>query len=197
MGGTWAAGCWAAGREPSPQRLMLSPSAGVPCTENDYKLWSPSDERGSQCLLGHKTVFKRRTPHATCFNGEDFDRPVVVANCSCTRADYEWWVPVLPGRAVPSSPWGVRTLAWPLSLRKGRNHEKQIVVKHLSCATAGHCVHSSPHSASVTCGVGEAFPPGSCSLIQQRALGLFPCGHPTWHALRSMVGSSLFLGALL
>ncbi|KAH0623299.1 hypothetical protein JD844_031470 [Phrynosoma platyrhinos] len=62
---------------------------GVPCTENDYKLWSPSDERGNECLLGHKTVFKRRTPHATCFNGEDFDRPVMVSNCSCTREDYE------------------------------------------------------------------------------------------------------------
>ncbi|KAJ7304988.1 hypothetical protein JRQ81_010728 [Phrynocephalus forsythii] len=62
---------------------------GVPCTENDYKLWSPSDERGNECLLGHKTVYKRRTPHATCFNGEDFDRPVMVSNCSCTREDYE------------------------------------------------------------------------------------------------------------
>ncbi|NXP41491.1 SORL protein, partial [Leiothrix lutea] len=61
----------------------------VPCTENDYKLWSPSDERGNECLLGHKTVFKRRTPHATCFNGEDFDRPVMVSNCSCTREDFE------------------------------------------------------------------------------------------------------------
>lgn len=67
-------------------------SSGVPCTDNDYKLWSPSDERGNECLLGHKTVFKRRTPHATCFNGEDFDRPVVVSNCSCTREDYEWLV---------------------------------------------------------------------------------------------------------
>ncbi|NWH80072.1 SORL protein, partial [Piaya cayana] len=62
---------------------------GVPCTENDYKLWSPSDERGNECLLGHKTVFKRRTPHATCFNGEDFDRPIMVSNCSCTREDFE------------------------------------------------------------------------------------------------------------
>ncbi|XP_059532749.1 sortilin-related receptor [Myotis daubentonii] len=70
-------------------QVNATDALGVPCTENDYKLWSPSDERGSQCLLGHRTVFKRRTPHATCFNGEDFDRPVVVANCSCTRADYE------------------------------------------------------------------------------------------------------------
>ncbi|CAB1347775.1 unnamed protein product [Coregonus sp. 'balchen'] len=36
-------------------------------------------------------VYKRRTPHATCFNGEDFDRPVTVSNCSCTRQDYEWY----------------------------------------------------------------------------------------------------------
>lgn len=74
--------------------LLRSPTLslllGVPCTENDYKLWSPSDERGNECLLGHKTVFKRRTPHATCFNGEDFDRPVMVSNCSCTREDFEW-----------------------------------------------------------------------------------------------------------
>lgn len=77
--------------------------SGVPCTENDYKLWSPSDERGNECLLGHKTVFKRRTPHATCFNGEDFDRPVVVSNCSCTREDYEWFVlSACPGSGVTS-----------------------------------------------------------------------------------------------
>ncbi|XP_069081125.1 sortilin-related receptor [Pleurodeles waltl] len=62
---------------------------GVSCMETDYKLWSPSDERGNDCLLGRKTVFKRRTPHATCFNGEDFDRPIMTSNCSCTREDYE------------------------------------------------------------------------------------------------------------
>nr|XP_033774457.1 sortilin-related receptor isoform X1 [Geotrypetes seraphini] len=62
---------------------------GVACTEGDYKLWSPSDERGNECLLGRKTIFKRRISHATCFNGEDFDRPIVVSNCSCTREDFE------------------------------------------------------------------------------------------------------------
>ncbi|XP_067826959.1 sortilin-related receptor isoform X2 [Heptranchias perlo] len=62
---------------------------GVPCSETDYKLWSPSDEHGNECLLGRKIVYKRRTPHATCFNGEDFDRPITVSNCSCTREDYE------------------------------------------------------------------------------------------------------------
>lgn len=95
--------------------LCLFLFLGVPCTENDYKLWSPSDERGNECLLGHKTVFKRRTPHATCFNGEDFDRPVVVSNCSCTREDYEWCVPPpWPG------PWVVSYLLCSVRLKDGR-----------------------------------------------------------------------------
>ncbi|XP_075046529.1 sortilin-related receptor [Mixophyes fleayi] len=70
-------------------QVNASDVLGVPCSENDYKLWSPSDERGNECLLGRKTVFKRRTPHATCFNGEDFDRPITTSNCSCTREDFE------------------------------------------------------------------------------------------------------------
>ncbi|XP_048838564.1 LOW QUALITY PROTEIN: sortilin-related receptor [Brienomyrus brachyistius] len=70
-------------------QVNASDVLGVPCTEADYKRWSPSDERGNGCLLGRELVFKRRTPHATCFNGEDFDRPITVTNCSCTRQDYE------------------------------------------------------------------------------------------------------------
>ncbi|XP_041425155.1 sortilin-related receptor isoform X2 [Xenopus laevis] len=70
-------------------QINASDVLGVPCSDSDYKLWSPSDERGNECLLGRKTVFKRRTAHATCFNGEDFDRPITVSNCSCTREDFE------------------------------------------------------------------------------------------------------------
>ncbi|KAK6296810.1 hypothetical protein J4Q44_G00329520 [Coregonus suidteri] len=70
-------------------QVNASDVLGVPCAEGDYKRWSPSDERGNDCLLGREMVYKRRTPHATCFNGEDFDRPVTVSNCSCTRQDYE------------------------------------------------------------------------------------------------------------
>ncbi|XP_035241564.1 sortilin-related receptor-like [Anguilla anguilla] len=70
-------------------QINASDVLGVPCAEGDYKRWSPSDERGSACLLGREMVFKRRSPHATCFNGEDFDRPVTATNCSCTRQDYE------------------------------------------------------------------------------------------------------------
>ncbi|TSX58295.1 Sortilin-related receptor [Bagarius yarrelli] len=73
-------------KESAPGLIMAT---GVPCSEGDYKPWSPSDERGNGCLLGRELVFKRRSPHATCFNGEDFDRPVSISNCSCTRQDYE------------------------------------------------------------------------------------------------------------
>ncbi|KAM7399797.1 hypothetical protein PAMP_019041 [Pampus punctatissimus] len=70
-------------------QVNTSDVLGVPCSEADYKRWSPSDEHGNECLLGREITFKRRTPHATCFNGEDFDRPVTISNCSCTRQDYE------------------------------------------------------------------------------------------------------------
>ncbi|XP_051965527.1 sortilin-related receptor-like [Xyrauchen texanus] len=70
-------------------QVNASDVLGVPCLEGDYKLWSPSDERGNDCLLGREMAYKRRSPHATCFNGEDFDRPVTLSNCSCTRQDYE------------------------------------------------------------------------------------------------------------
>ncbi|XP_023207184.1 sortilin-related receptor isoform X2 [Xiphophorus maculatus] len=70
-------------------QVNTSDVLGVPCSEADYKRWSPSDEHGNECLLGREVTFKRRAPHATCFNGEDFDRPVTISNCSCTRQDYE------------------------------------------------------------------------------------------------------------
>ncbi|XP_066518769.1 sortilin-related receptor isoform X1 [Hoplias malabaricus] len=70
-------------------QVNASDVLGVPCSEGDYKQWSPSDEHGNGCLLGRELVYNRRTPHATCFNGQDFDRPVTLSNCSCTRQDYE------------------------------------------------------------------------------------------------------------
>lgn len=132
--GDWARG-WGGAPQGLPVMLRVL-SSGVPCTENDYKLWSPSDERGSECLLGHKTVFKRRIPHATCFNGEDFDRPVVTSNCSCTRQDYEWCA--LPrclglcGASLLAAWRQARVWCWPL--RKGGNPRKQIFIKHLAGA---------------------------------------------------------------
>lgn len=86
---------------------------GVPCSEADYKRWSPSDERGNDCLLGREVTFKRRAPHATCFNGEEFDRPVTISNCSCTRQDYEWFA--LVGVHVADVDLGARTKRLSLS----------------------------------------------------------------------------------
>lgn len=58
--------------------------------DNDYKTWSPTDgRRGHNCLLGRKQVYERRIPHANCYNGIDYDRPVSVENCPCNRDDFE------------------------------------------------------------------------------------------------------------
>ena len=43
----------------------------------------------SKCLLGKQLVYTRRKPHAECFNGEDFKRPVERTICQCTPEDYE------------------------------------------------------------------------------------------------------------
>ncbi|XP_045625309.2 sortilin-related receptor isoform X2 [Procambarus clarkii] len=60
------------------------------CTVDDYKTWSPSDGRsGRMCLLGRKQVYERRAPHKNCFNGINYDRPILVENCPCDREDFE------------------------------------------------------------------------------------------------------------
>lgn len=58
-------------------------------TDSDYEKWSPSDQKGHQCLLGKKTIYVRRKRDAECFNGEEFERKTVVENCDCTDFDYE------------------------------------------------------------------------------------------------------------
>ena len=60
----------------------------------DYKQWELSDGRNfsEHCLLGKKQVFERRDPEARCFNGYDYDRPVLSSSCLCKREDYMWLV---------------------------------------------------------------------------------------------------------
>ncbi|KAI2656216.1 Sortilin-related receptor [Labeo rohita] len=69
----------------STRTLKFSTNEGETWKEFQFS----EQERGNGCLLGREMVYKRRSPHATCFNGEDFDRPVTLSNCSCTRQDYE------------------------------------------------------------------------------------------------------------
>lgn len=62
------------------------------CTENDYKPWSPyhPGDKKMTCVLGRKDVFKRRIPLANCFNGLNFDSPILKENCECDKSDYMW-----------------------------------------------------------------------------------------------------------
>ncbi|KAF4708650.1 Sorl1p [Perkinsus olseni] len=57
---------------------------------SDYETWIPSAGliSGESCLLGRITSYVRRKPHAKCFNGEKFERPVFKNNCPCTFEDY-------------------------------------------------------------------------------------------------------------
>ncbi|EEQ99784.1 sortilin, putative [Perkinsus marinus ATCC 50983] len=56
----------------------------------DYETWIPSAGivSSDSCLLGRITSYVRRKPHAKCFNGETFERPVFKNNCPCTFEDY-------------------------------------------------------------------------------------------------------------
>lgn len=63
---------------------------GSDCTSDDYKQWWPGEGFPDiKCLLGRKTIYERRDPNSVCYNGRDYDRPIEVENCTCTREDYE------------------------------------------------------------------------------------------------------------
>jgi len=70
-------------------QINLRKVLGSPCKEEDYKEWIPSGELNGTCLLGRKSVYKRRITHAHCYNGYDYDQPITHQNCSCNREDFE------------------------------------------------------------------------------------------------------------
>lgn len=62
------------------------------CTADDYKDWSPSSRKADSkvpCILGVTDTYQRRIPHANCYNGQNYDRPVKKVVCECTRQDFE------------------------------------------------------------------------------------------------------------
>ncbi|XP_063292297.1 sortilin-related receptor isoform X2 [Pelobates fuscus] len=142
-------------------QVNASDVLGIPCSENDYKLWSPSDERGNECLLGRKTVFKRRTPHATCFNGEDFDRPITISNCSCTREDFECDFGFKPSRdllsevCVPDPDFTGKLYPIPDPCPVGATYKRTKGYRRVSGDTcSGGDVHSRLEGVEVACPVG-------------------------------------------
>ncbi|ELU15207.1 hypothetical protein CAPTEDRAFT_219450 [Capitella teleta] len=70
-------------------QINMSTVLGQPCTDDDYKIWSPTDNPRVDCLLGRKMSFERRRAHSLCFNGRDYDRKVSEVNCTCSVLDFE------------------------------------------------------------------------------------------------------------
>ncbi|KAF2366491.1 Sortilin N-terminal [Trinorchestia longiramus] len=72
-------------------KVDLKPVFTSKCSKDDYKTWSPVDPLTymPQCLLGRYEVFEKRLPKANCYNGFNYDRPISVLNCPCSRQDYE------------------------------------------------------------------------------------------------------------
>ncbi|KAF5379399.1 hypothetical protein D9615_006570 [Tricholomella constricta] len=58
--------------------------------QDDFELWSPSEEREERCLFGRQTLYHRRVRNASCVVGQQpkVDEKVV-SNCPCAKIDFE------------------------------------------------------------------------------------------------------------
>ncbi|KAJ7230698.1 vacuolar protein sorting/targeting protein 10 [Mycena pura] len=57
---------------------------------DDFELWSPSEERQEHCLFGRQTLYHRRVRDANCIVGnQPKAQERIERNCSCTMADFE------------------------------------------------------------------------------------------------------------
>ena len=59
----------------------------------DYYLWEPKHPlMDNKCLFGHVAQYHRKQPNRDCYNGRSIQHLHSIAkNCSCTRADFEWY----------------------------------------------------------------------------------------------------------
>uniref|UniRef100_A0A7S0AB98 VPS10 domain-containing protein n=1 Tax=Pyrodinium bahamense TaxID=73915 RepID=A0A7S0AB98_9DINO len=75
------------------EALGQPPCKGVWAADSvssDYETWTPSDGRGAdKCILGRQITYTRRKQTSECFNGEQFERPVVKKNCECKEDNFE------------------------------------------------------------------------------------------------------------
>jgi len=59
-------------------------------TDEDYYFWSPKHPfQENNCLFGHQSQYRRKKTDAKCYNGFRIQHEYNVANCSCTRSDFE------------------------------------------------------------------------------------------------------------
>jgi len=69
------------------KQCVLSPDDSA---NDDFELWSPSEEREEQCLFGRKTLYHRRIRERNCYVGDQPKVPVrLVNNCTCIASDFE------------------------------------------------------------------------------------------------------------
>lgn len=57
--------------------------------ESDYEFWIPSSHDQGKCVFGKKMRYVRRKRNADCFNGEDYEKKVIVDFCPCSEEDWE------------------------------------------------------------------------------------------------------------
>ncbi|KAI0676132.1 Oligoxyloglucan reducing end-specific cellobiohydrolase [Trametes maxima] len=58
--------------------------------QDDFELWSPSEEREEQCLFGRQTLYLRRKRNASCVVGKEKKyEERFVKHCQCSLADFE------------------------------------------------------------------------------------------------------------
>ncbi|KAI0071571.1 Oligoxyloglucan reducing end-specific cellobiohydrolase [Panus rudis PR-1116 ss-1] len=57
---------------------------------DDFELWSPSEEREERCLFGRRTLYHRRKREANCVVGDQKKlQDKIVENCACIKSDFE------------------------------------------------------------------------------------------------------------
>ncbi|KZO92920.1 Oligoxyloglucan reducing end-specific cellobiohydrolase [Calocera viscosa TUFC12733] len=56
---------------------------------DDFELWSPSEEREEQCLFGRQVAYYRRLRDKSCYIGDMKPPGKLVRNCICKRSDFE------------------------------------------------------------------------------------------------------------
>ena len=74
--------------------------------DSDYYLWEPRHpSQDDNCLFGHVSQYHRKKLDRDCYNGRMIHHLHNIArNCSCTRSDFEWYVPLPLSLSLPLHP---------------------------------------------------------------------------------------------
>ncbi|KIK54103.1 hypothetical protein GYMLUDRAFT_232409 [Collybiopsis luxurians FD-317 M1] len=57
---------------------------------DDFELWSPSEDREERCLFGRQTLYHRRLRDTNCYVGDQEKvETVIKSNCTCSAVDFE------------------------------------------------------------------------------------------------------------